>query len=156
MTNPRAWIAGIVLALGACGGAKGAAEPLEAARDQQPHAPSRHAAGEAAEHGDDHGDLAAPVAKFHATLAPRWHADPGAPRLADTCGALAAFHADAAAIVAAPAPDGVAADGWRTAGAELAAAVDGLDAPCQAQDAAAFEPAFAKVHAAFHHLTEQP
>jgi len=32
--------------------------------------------------------------------------------------------------------------------------VNGLDAPCTAHDAAAFEPAFAKVHQSFHHVME--
>ena len=44
------------------------------------------------------------LAKFHDTLAPRWHATHGPQRMADTCGAMAQFHADAGAIATSQAP----------------------------------------------------
>jgi len=92
--------------------------------------------------------------KFHAVLAPRWHAKHGPERIADTCGAIAEFRADADALVAAPAPAGRDTAAWSAGGKQLAEAVAGLDATCQAHDAAGFESAFAQVHERFHGLLE--
>jgi len=105
----------------------------------------------------EHDEMAAmppQIGKFHDTLAPRWHAAHGPQRMTDACAALAQFHGDAAAIVAAPAPSAATAAAWAEGGKQLAEAVNGLDAPCTAHDAAAFEPAFAKVHQSFHHVME--
>jgi hypothetical protein len=95
-----------------------------------------------------------PLARFHETLAPRWHAPHGPQRMTDTCAAITEFHADAAAIAAAPPPDSGNAAAWSTGQPQLTEAVTALEATCKANDAAAFEPAFERVHQAFHHLLE--
>ncbi len=77
------------------------------------------------------------LAKFHDVLAPRWHADK-ARRMTDTCAAMADFTSTAAAV----------------GSKDLADAVTALDGTCKANDAAAFEPAFEKVHTTFHKLME--
>ena len=102
---------------------------------------------------DEH-NMPATVSKFHDTLAPRWHAEHGAKRMADTCAALPQFHSDAAAIIAAPVPEGGDAKAWAAGGAQLDASVTALESPCKAGDAAGFEPAFERVHTSFHHLLE--
>jgi hypothetical protein len=98
--------------------------------------------------------MPAPLAKFHDTLAPRWHAEHGAKRTADTCAAIPQLRTDADAVAASPAPPGSEAAAWSAGGKQLSEAVAGLDTACKANDAAAFEPAFALVHQRFHGLME--
>lgn len=136
-----------------CGGARSdSTEPL-AARNLQSH-DTRH--GDAANgHMGEADEVAAmppELQKFHAVLAPRWHAEHGPERIADTCGAIGELRAGADAVVAAPAGRDAAA--WSAGGKQLAEAVAALDATCQAHDAAGFEPAFAQVHEQFHGLLE--
>jgi hypothetical protein len=143
-------IAAIVLAgvIAGCGGSKPTNEPLEAARDSQKHdTPAGKQPG---------GTAAMPpaITAFHDVLAPRWHAEKGAKRMADTCSAIPELRASADAIVAAPAPEGRDAAAWSTGGKQLADAVGALDAPCKASDAAAFETAFHDVHERFHGVME--
>jgi len=78
------------------------------------------------------------LTKFHDVLSPRWHAEKGAKRMTDTCGAIADFQSNAAAV----------------ASKDLSEAVTALEATCKANDATAFEPAFEKVHTEFHKLME--
>jgi hypothetical protein len=92
------------------------------------------------------------IAQFHDTLAPRWHAEHGQQRMADTCAAIAQFRADAEAIAASQAPSGGDAAAWSAGGKQLTEAVAALEKVCQAKDAAAFEPAFERVHTTFHGL----
>lgn len=92
------------------------------------------------------------VKHFQDLLAPRWAAGQGAQRMKDTCDALSDFHAAADAIAKATPPRTANADTWTTATNQLVAAVAGLDPACQANDVAAFETAFAKVHDAFQAL----
>lgn len=94
------------------------------------------------------------IAKFHDTLAPRWHAAHGPKRMADTCGAMAQFHTDADAIATSQAPSGGDAAAWSVGGKQLTEAVTALETTCKANDAAAFEPAFERVHKTFHGLME--
>ena len=92
-----------------------------------------------AEHGHEE-NMPPALDKFHAVLGPRWHAPKGEQRMKDTCGAIADFQTAAAGIDdAKPLTDAIAA----------------LDATCKANDAAAFETAFGKVHEAFHALLEK-
>jgi hypothetical protein len=98
--------------------------------------------------------MAPQLATFHHTLAPRWHAPHGPARTADTCGAIGEFQAGAQAILAAPAPGGANPASWSTSGRQLVDAVAALAAACKASDAAAFEPAFERVHSEFHHAIE--
>jgi hypothetical protein len=107
-----------------------------------------------ADHPDEHGQMAPELAKFHDTLAPHWHAERGPQRMKDTCGAMAAFHADAEAVAKVAAPKDVDAATWRNETKELTDAVAALDATCQANDAAAFEPAFERVDKGFHGLLD--
>jgi hypothetical protein len=140
-----------------CGGARSdPSTPLEAARNPQSHETRRGDPGKGAMGGEADETAAMPpeLQKFHAVLAPRWHAGRGPERIADTCGAIAEFRADADALAAAPAPAGRDAAAWSAGGKQLAEAVAGLDAACQAHDAARFEPAFAQVHERFHGLLE--
>lgn len=136
----------VLVAAGACGG-KSATEPAAKPADTN-RSGDTHAMGEQGE------PMSAPVARFHDTLAPRWHAAQGPQRMTDTCGAIGQLHTEAGAIVAAPAPQGANAAAWAEGGKQLAEAVTALDATCQAKDAAAFEPAFARVHKSFHHVME--
>jgi hypothetical protein len=150
-------IAALVAGAG-CGGAKrDSSEPLEAARNIQSHDTRSGDPGMGRMGSDEADEMAAmppELQKFHAVLAPRWHAKHGPERMADTCGALTEFHADADAITAAAAPAGHDADAWSAGGKQLADAVAALDAACKAHDAAGFEPAFARVHERFHGLLE--
>lgn len=104
--------------------------------------------------GDEHGKMAPEVAKFHDVLAPRWHADKGPKRMADTCGAMAEFQANADALVKLAPPAGADAALWTGKTQELTSAVGALDGSCKANDAAAFEPAFQRVHTGFHAVME--
>ncbi len=104
---------------------------------------------------DEHAEMAnmPPEMKtFHDVLAPRWHADKGPQRMQDTCAALPDFHSDADALAKATPPRSAHADTWTTGTKQLVDAVAGLDATCKANDAAAFETAFEKVHVSFHDL----
>ena len=93
------------------------------------------------------------LAKFHDVLAPRWHADKD--RMKDTCAALPEFHAAADVLAKATPPEATHADTWTTGTKQLIDAVGGLDSICRANDANAFEGAFAKVHQSFHFLLAQ-
>lgn len=100
------------------------------------------------------GSQPTPLAKFHGTLAPRWHAAQGPQRMTDTCTAIPEFRADADAVAAAGPVGGGDAAAYASGSKELTASVAALDSACQAKDSAAFEQAFTQVHNAFHHLTE--
>jgi hypothetical protein len=129
----------LALALAGCGGAHqpAPAEPHEA----QPEGMAMQMPPE--------------LKTFHDVLAPRWHADKGAQRTADTCAALGDFQSGADAIAKAAAPAGASADTWAAGAKELVTAVAGLRDACAHRDQqAAFEDAFAKVHESFHHLLE--
>jgi len=146
-----ALIAALVLGAIACGGGGAKPDPAAEPMNVQKHEVGAHAP--AGEH-EEHGKMPAAISKFHDTLAPRWHADKGPQRMADTCAALPQLHSDAAAVVAAPAPEGADPAVWSAGGTQLDAAVTALEAPCKANDAAAFEPAFERVHTSFHHVME--
>ena len=140
-----------------CGGANpDPSEPLESARNGQKHEVGHREPGKAEPGKAEHDEMAmpAPVKAFHDVLAPRWHAERGPKRTADTCAALGEFHRGADAIAAAPAPQGRDATAWSAAGVQLVDAVGGLDAACKAGDAAGFETAFAQVHERFHAAME--
>ena len=92
------------------------------------------------------------MTKFHDTLRPLWHAEQGPKRMPDTCAAIGELRAGADAIATATPPTPANADTWTTGTRALVAAVTDLEAACKANDAAKFEPAFAKVHDAFHAL----
>lgn len=87
--------------------------------------------------------------KFHGILAPRWHAQQGEQRMKDTCGAIGEFQSGADAVAKSKSDPK-----WDAAAKDLVAAVTGLDTACKANDAAAFEPAFKKVHEGFHAMLE--
>lgn len=94
------------------------------------------------------------VAKFHDVLAPRYHADKGDKRRADTCGAIADFEAGADAIAKATPPAGTDQEKWTAQTKELTDAVAAMGGTCKANDAAAFDPAFERVHKGFHGVME--
>jgi hypothetical protein len=97
-------------------------------------------------------DRKASIEKFHDTLAPRWHAAQGPQRMADACAAVPQLQADASAIATTQGPGDAAS--WSTHTKELGDAVVALDATCKANDAAAFEPAFERLHNSFHSVME--
>lgn len=107
-----------------------------------------------AEHEEMMRTMPPEMAKFHDVLAPRWHAEKGAKRMADTCSALPDFHANADALAKATPPTTANADTWTNGTRGLVAAVAALDTSCKSNDAAQFETAFGKVHDAFHALME--
>jgi hypothetical protein len=150
----------LVMAAVACGGTAPPAQPakpMDMAPDGQKceMGPDCKMAGmgEKGEMGEM-ANMPPQIAKFHDTLAPRWHAAQGPQRMADTCAAIAQFHTDADAIATSPAPSGGDAAAWSAGGKQLTEAVAALDTTCKAKDAAAFEPAFGSVHKTFHHLME--
>jgi len=122
------------------------------------HMGGDHQMGSAGQRGKgEHGEMGGmppQLARFHDTLAPRWHAAQGPQRMADTCAALPEFHRDAEAISAADAPKQGDAVAWSTGGKKLTEAVAALGAVCRSKDADAFDPAFARVHEIFHGLME--
>jgi hypothetical protein len=139
----------------ACGGAtkSDSTAPVEPARSGQNHDMVHRGHGEGEHMGGEADEVAhmpPEIAKFHATLAPRWHAPRGPQRMTDTCGAIAELRGEAAAVAAAAAPGGGDAAAWSAGGQQLVAAVNALDAACKASDAAAFESAFGQVHERFH------
>jgi len=146
----------------ACGGATRsdpASEPLESARGNQPH-DVRHA--EHAGHGgppaapadDEMAGVPAEIQAFHATLAPRWHAEHGPARMADTCAAVPTLRGQADAIGKAAPPQGASATAWTERTRQLGGAVAALNETCQAKDAAGFETAFGELHLRFHAVLE--
>jgi hypothetical protein len=148
----------MVIVVGACGGSKPAAtthDDTDVRNRQLSHMGGKHQMGPKGEKKE--GGMAAvspELAKFHDTLAPRWHAAHGPQRMADTCDAIMRFHREAEAIVAARAPAGAEAPAWSAGGRKLTEAVAALDATCKSKDATAFEPAFERVHDSFHVLME--
>jgi hypothetical protein len=92
------------------------------------------------------------VKTFHDALAPRWHAEHGPQRMADTCAAIPELHTDAEAIATSKPPPAANPGDWSANATKLTDAVTALDATCKASDAAAFEQAFAVVHNNFHGL----
>jgi hypothetical protein len=93
------------------------------------------------------------LAKFHDVLAPRWHADKGAKRMADTCAAIADFTRGADTLAATPPPAGASPE-WTTGGQGLVTAVAGMKTTCDGNDAITFELAFEEVHKSFHVMLE--
>jgi hypothetical protein len=159
MTTARKAALVAVLVVAACGANKPDGEPLETARSGQRHEVGRHAPGGDPGHAgsgeaEARAALPPPVEAFHEALAPRWHAEQGAQRMADTCAAISELRSRADAIVAAPAPAGRDAAAWELGGKQLAEAAAALEAPCQAHDAVAFEAAFTQVHERFHGVLE--
>lgn len=106
----------------------------------EPAAPAPHAAEQ----------MSPEMTKFHDDMGERWHAPKGPQRTKDTCDAVPALRADADAIAKATPPTAANADTWTAATNRLVGAVAALDAACQANDAAKFEPAFDGVHDSFH------
>lgn len=137
----------------ACGGAHkpDSTAPLESARNSQKHE-TGHTGHMGGSEADEMAGMPPTIAKFHATLAPRWHAAQGPQRMADTCAVIAEFRSEADAIVAAAPPGGSDAAAWSAGGKQLADAVLALDRACKASDGAAFEAAFGEVHERFHGL----
>ena len=102
----------------------------------------------------EHPEMGPEMTRFHDVLAPRWHAEKGAQRMADTCAAIGDFQTNAASIAGRAAPPSAEAASWTTATKELTEAVSGLDAACKANTVDVFEPAFARVHTVFHAVME--
>lgn len=94
------------------------------------------------------------LAKFHDTLAPRWHAAKGPERMKSTCDALPDFKAGATTIASSNPPQGADPQAWTDGAGKLAAALEELETECKANDAAKFETAFEQVHVSFHGLLE--
>jgi hypothetical protein len=129
----------LVIAAAACGSSKPA-----------PAAPADDGKGEA-------GAAVTPeVQKFHDALAPRWHAEHGAPRMKSTCDAVPELMADADAIGQASPPAGSDGAAWHANVSALSESIVGLKTSCDAGDASAFETAFGKVHESFHRLIGEP
>ena len=142
-----------------CGGgappAGASTETLDSSRVAQPHAESRHAApAPPPPTASTDPGMAPEIRHFHDALAPRWHAEHGPKRMADTCGAIGELHTRATEIVDAAPPAGASPIAWAKSGKALEQAVFDLSTTCKANDATAFEPAFDKVHDRFHEVME--
>src|SRR5205085_11939718 len=112
-----------------------------------------HAAKRPAE-GDEMVAMTPEVKAFHDVLAPRWHAERGAKRMADTCAAVPDLRTRAEAIAKATPPERAEPADWKDNARQLGEAVTALGATCQASDADKFEPAFTAVHERFHAVLE--
>lgn len=157
MTTARNTVLWAAMAAAGCGGASrpDATDPLETARTHQTHDTSGgHAEAGRGGTAEMEEMVAMPpsVSKFHATLAPYWHAQEGPRRMADTCAAIGEFRAGADEIIASPAPERSDTAAWASGGKQLAQAVTDLEGTCKANDAPAFETAFAALHERFHGL----
>ena len=142
----------IALLVAGCGGAgPSSPPPLDTARDNQKH--EVHEARHRAE-GDETVAMTPEVKAFHDVLAPRWHAEHGAKRMADTCAALGELRTGAEAIARATPPERAEPADWKGSARELGEAVSALGETCKANDAGKFEPAFAAVHERFHAVLE--
>ncbi|HET9991789.1 MAG TPA: hypothetical protein VFQ65_24840 [Kofleriaceae bacterium] len=120
----------------ACGGSK--SEPVKSAPEAKA----------------EHESMPPELAKFHDTLAPRWHAAKGPERMKSTCDALPDFKAGATTIASSSPPKGADSQAWTDGAGKLAAALEELETECKANDAAKFEAAFEQVHVSFHGLLE--
>jgi hypothetical protein len=127
----------------ACGGKH---PPAQQHGDE--HAPAEH-------HGDEHHHALPPeLGRFHDELAPRWHAEKGPDRVKSTCDAIPEFRSRADAVAKAAPPSSATGDAWTAGTKQLVDSVAALDAKCRANDATAFDSAFAQVHESFEALAE--
>lgn len=151
MMTVRNTVLALVVAAGCGGAGQGSPPPLETARDGARHdvRPGKHG-GE----GEEMIAMTPEVKAFHDALAPRWRAEHGARRMADTCAAIPDLRSGADAITAARPPERAEPAEWKASGRDLGAAVAALGETCQANDAAKFEPAFTAVHERFHAVLE--
>lgn len=133
----KTMLAFVVVLTAACGGAK-----TPAATGPGPTPGAEH-----------HPNMGAEMTRFHDVLAPRWHADKGEKRKADTCAAVPQFQSNAAALANSTPPPSAEAASWSTATKELTVAVGGLEAAC-ASSPNDFEAAFERVHTVFHAVME--
>jgi len=139
----------LLLASAACGGKDKAPATTTAAHEH-------HEGGEGSGGGGmEHENLSPELEAFHDLLAPKWHADKGPKRIADTCGAIEQFKVAADTVGKATPPVPANADTWTTGTRALVAAVAELETACKAKNDAGFEAAFPKVHDGFHVLMEQ-
>jgi hypothetical protein len=130
----------VLILASACGGSKPAPEPVTA--------------GSATHEMKGEDNMPPVLAKFHDTLAPRWHATKGPERMKSTCDALPDFKAGATTIASSEAPKGANQQAWTDGAGKLAAALEELETECKANDAAKFETAFEQVHVSFHGLLD--
>lgn len=137
----RTFIVAALLA-GACGGKDKAAPATPAPTGEMKHG----------EDGDHHAAMTPELTAFHDLLRPRWHAQPGPQRMADTCSALPQFQSAADALAKAVPPQTANADTWTAGTRGIVAAAGDLDAACKTNDVAPFDAAFGKLHDAFHGL----
>lgn len=157
-TAPNTVLLAALAAAVACAGSArpDATEPLETARTHQRHDTHGSHTGDGMDHKkgevDEMAAMPPAVSKFHATLAPYWHAQQGPKRMADTCAAIGQLRAGADEVVAAPPPDRADSAAWSAGAKQLAQAVAALDGTCKASDATAFEAALTEVHERFHGL----
>ena len=98
--------------------------------------------------------VAPEIQAFHATLAPRWHAERGPARMTDTCAAVPTLRGQADAIGKAAPLKGASATEWTERARQLGGAVAALGQTCQAKDATGFETAFGELHQRFHAVLE--
>jgi hypothetical protein len=140
----RTMLTFVVLVAAACGGKKTPATS----------GPTGTGAGATATSGaGEHANMGPEMTRFHDVLAPRWHADKGDKRKADTCASVPDFKSNAAALANSAPPPSAEAASWSTATQELTVAVGGLEAAC-ASSPNDFEAAFERVHTIFHAVME--
>jgi hypothetical protein len=154
----------VIIAVAGCGGAAKPGSGTRSGDDSDSrdramsHMGGDHQTGHMGKMGEkregEMADMPPQLARFHDTLAPRWHAAHGPQRIADTCTAIPQFHADAEAIAVAEPPTKGDPGAWSKGGKKLTEAVVALDTTCKSKDAEAFETAFARVHETFHGLME--
>jgi hypothetical protein len=97
--------------------------------------------------------MAGPVGELHAVLAPVWHSAPGAGRAAKACEQAQALRERAAAVSAAPPPEGASPE-RAAATKDLVTAADALVAACAAEGKPEVEAKLSTFHDAFHKVAE--
>lgn len=103
--------------------------------------------------GEHHPNMGPEMTRFHDVLAPRWHAEKGDKRKADTCAAVPDFQSNAVSLASSAPPPTAEATSWSTATKELTVVVGGLAAACTSSPND-FEAAFERVHTVFHAVME--
>ena len=139
-------------------GSSGGADDGDEAEHSGGEAHHEHRSGDEGHH-EGHGAMPPVVEAFHDVLAPAWHSDPGAPRVAASCAAAPQLVELAGPLSEAMADHVRAEDGTEeeaaAEAASLTASTDALAASCEGEpDEATVEANIADVPARFHTVME--
>jgi hypothetical protein len=105
-------------------------------------------------HAEDAHHFKGPLGDFHNVLAPIWHSDPGAGRVAKACDGAKLLNDRAAGVDGAAPPVGADVNAYKTAARQLSMAVSALSTACGASGRPEVEAKLSAVHDAFHKVAE--